>query len=251
MDKLGRRLQELRVKENPTRGSLRNWIFCGPLRSTLLTHSRILPNAQPSELGNSLRAEPHAAALPTSGLRLLVLLVFRSCSPSDRVGSCRGLVHRRVQRTKLRSLPVLRPRRNAEVPIPPGQLDRFSKIELRILGEPGEQERLRVKIPSDGKFSGEQLIDSLRGSVDHTHIDAVRSSLDADHQSRPRLRPRLKIWKFRETAPDDIANRRRRPGAAHPKRDCLDRTSPLARRSLASRRKAISCSCVKGPSSGS
>lgn len=63
-----------------------------------------------------------------------------------------------MQRAELRSLPVLWPRRNAEVPILPEQFDDFSKIELRALGEPGKQENLRVKIPGDGEFPGEQFM---------------------------------------------------------------------------------------------
>jgi hypothetical protein len=47
---------------------------------------------------------------------------------------------------------VFRPRRNAEVPILPRQLDDFAKIEFRVLGKPGEQECLRVKIPGDGEY---------------------------------------------------------------------------------------------------
>jgi len=100
------------------------------------------------------------AQATTTPARLRTLPIFAP-SPSGRVGGCGSLVHRCVQRAELRSVAILRPRRYAEVAILPGQLDNFSEVELRVPGKAGQQKRLRVEIPGDGEFPGEQPIHSL------------------------------------------------------------------------------------------
>jgi len=57
-----------------------------------------------------------------------------------------------MQRAELRSLPVLWPRRDAEVPILPRQLDDLAKIELGVFGQTGEQKSAAVLLAADLVF---------------------------------------------------------------------------------------------------
>jgi len=157
------------------------------------------------------------------------------------MGGCGGLVHDACSVPSFESA-RLWPRGTPSTDLA-RQLDDFSKIELRVFARRRAKTPAR-EIPGDG--NSRRAIDPLAESS-----IATRTLTPFDRVSTRSPRPAeassgLQVGQLRKTAPDDVTDGRGRPGSTHPKRDCLDRTSPLARCSFAIASQAASCSRVKG-----